>query len=340
MHPKLTGTFARNVATLLAAGLLAAGAAHAQQFTMKLSSPTINDVQHEWMKAFKSGVEARSGARIKVEIYPANQLGQIPRTVEGVALGTIELTAPAVGFLIGLEPRFEVFDAPGLFDNVRHGQAVLNDPDMRKRVASFGAAKGVEPLYMFLNGHLMLLSHKPVRSLADFKGQKIRVPGPAPLHIEPFRKLGASPISMPLGEALPAMQNRTIDGSIASFSVFTAFKYYDVAKSITQLPRSYLVAAGLVNRNFMKSLGPELEAIVREEARKAEAVFSTWGVDEVGRIQKNWEQNGGQTIVFAPDEASRYIAEVNAAINPILAKSPQMREDYEALLVAAKKHRK
>ncbi len=333
-------TLVRNLAAALAACALSVGTAGAQQFTMKLSSPTINDVQHEWMKAFKAGVESRAGGRIKVEIYPANQLGQIPRTVEGVALGTIELTAPAVGFLIGLEPRFEVFDAPGLFDDVRHGQAVFNDPEIRKRLATFGAAKGVEPLYLFLNGPLMLLSHRPIRSLADFKGQKIRTPGVAPLHIEPFRKLGASPVSMPLGEALPAMQNRTIDGSIASFSVFTAFKYYDVAKVITTLPKSFLVAAGLVNRNFMKSLGPELEAIVRDEARKAESVFSTWGYDEVGRIQKNWEANGGQVVVLPPAEASRYLAETTAAIAPIIAKSPQMKSDYEALLAAAKRHRK
>ncbi len=333
-------TMVRSLAAALAACALFVGTAGAQQFTMKLSSPTINDVQHEWMKAFKAGVESRAGGRIKVEIYPANQLGQIPRTVEGVVLGTIELTAPAVGFLIGLEPRFEVFDAPGLFDDVRHGQAVLNDPDIRKRVTSFGAAKGVEPLYMFLNGPLMLLSHKPVRSLGDFKGQKIRVPGPAPLHIEPFRKLGASPVSMPLGEALPAMQNRTIDGSIASFSVFTAFKYYDVAKGLTRLPKSFLVAAGLVNRNFMKSLGADLEKIVREEARKAEGVFSNWGVDEVGRIQKNWEANGGETISLSPAESNRYVEEVTAAIVPLLAKNPQHKQDYEALLAAARKYRK
>src|SRR5512139_4039419 len=112
---------------LLAAVLFLAGTAQAQPFTMKLSSPTINDCQHEWMKAFKAGVEGRAGGKIKVEIYPANQLGQIPRTVEGVALGTIELTAPAVGFLTGLEPRFEVLDAPGLYDGVAHGQKVLTD---------------------------------------------------------------------------------------------------------------------------------------------------------------------------------------------------------------------
>src|SRR5262245_27230007 len=60
------------------AAVLTAGAATAQPFTMRLSSPTVNDVTHEWMKAFKAGVESRAPGQIKVEIYPANQLGQIP----------------------------------------------------------------------------------------------------------------------------------------------------------------------------------------------------------------------------------------------------------------------
>src|ERR1700687_6436449 len=106
----------------IAAVMLLANAASAQQFTMKLSSPTVNDAPHEWMKAFKAGVEQRSGGRIKVEIYPASQLGQIPATVDGVALGTIEFAIPAVGFLIGLEPRFQTLDAAGLLGRARHGQ--------------------------------------------------------------------------------------------------------------------------------------------------------------------------------------------------------------------------
>src|SRR3990170_471838 len=114
-------------AGLFVAGLFvaAAGSAGAQQFTMKISAPTANDVSTEWMAAVKKGIESRSGGKIKVQLYPANQLGQIPATVEGVALGTIEMTLPAVGFLIGLERRFEVLDAPGIFADVVHGERVL-----------------------------------------------------------------------------------------------------------------------------------------------------------------------------------------------------------------------
>src|SRR5262245_38054767 len=94
-----------------------ATAAHAQEFTMTLSQPTINDVVHEYYKTLKAGVEARAGGRIKLEIYPANQLGQLPAVVEGVALGTIEAGSAANGFWVSLEPRFQVLDAPGLFDD-------------------------------------------------------------------------------------------------------------------------------------------------------------------------------------------------------------------------------
>ncbi|HEX2332995.1 MAG TPA: TRAP transporter substrate-binding protein [Burkholderiales bacterium] len=326
--PKICAAAALSGFTLLA---------QAQQFTMKLSTPTINDVTHEWMNLFKASVEKRAGGRIKVEVYPASQLGQIPRTVEGVALGTIEMTVPAVGFFIGLEPRFQVFDAPGLFDSVEHAQRVFSDPDVRKRLATFGATKGVEPLFTFANGPLMLLSHKPVRGIDDLKGQKIRVPGGAPLHLEPFRRLGASPVSMPLGEVMPSLSNRAIDGFIAAHVVLVAFKYYDVAKSATQLPGSFLIASGLVNRNFFKSLGA-LEPMVREEARKAEEIFAKGAVADVGRIRGAWEKNGGETIVLPSAEAKRYLDQATSVLPAILAANPQLKEDYEAIQAAAKKH--
>lgn len=319
--------------------ILLAGTAYAQQFTMKLSSPSVNDAPHEWMKSFKAGVEKRSGGRIKVLIYPASQLGQIPATVDGVAMGTIEFAIPVVGFLAGLEPRFQVMDAAGLFDSVEHGQKVLADPEIRARIAKFGESKGVETLLMALNGPLMLVSHKPVHTAADLKGQKIRVPGATPLYIEPFKKLGVSPVSMALGEVLPAMQNRTIDGMIASFNVLTAFKYHDIAKSATYLPRSFLVVGGVVNRKFLKSLGPELETIVREEARKAESVFSTYGIEDVERTRLTWLKNGGEAITMAPAQADAYLQTVTSVASQVMAGNPTMKADYEAFLAAAKKYR-
>ena len=83
-----------------------------------------------------------------------------------------------------------MLDAAGVFDSVETAQKAFADPDIRKRLSTFGAAKGVEPLITFVNGPLGLVSHKAINTVGDFRGQKIRVTGGAPLYVEPFRKLG------------------------------------------------------------------------------------------------------------------------------------------------------
>jgi C4-dicarboxylate-binding protein DctP len=329
----------RRIAITLAAAVLAAPA-WAQQYTMKISCPTVNDMNVEYMKAMKAGIEPRSGGRIKVELYPANQLGQIPRTVEGVALGTIEMTLVASGFFVGLDPRYLVFDAVGLFDDMDHGNRVFQDPEIRKRLSQFSADKGIELLITYAANPNMVVSHKPIRTLEDFKGQKIRVPGAAPLHVEPFRHFGTSPLSMPLGEVLPAMQNRTIDGAVAGLTVFPGFKYYDVAKSMTYLPGSYLILTGGVSRQFMKSLGPELEKIVRDVSRDAEKLFFTWLPNDVERARKEWLAHGGEAITLPPADQKRYIADATEVTESILAGQPAVKAEYDALRAAAARHRK
>ena len=183
----------------------------------------------------------------------------------------------------------------------------------------------------------MLLSHKPIRAVADFKGQKIRVPGAAPLQIEPFKKLGAAPVSMPLGEVLSAMQNRTIDGLIASATVFTAFKYYDLAKGLTALPGSFLIAPVMANRNFLKSLGPELEAIVREEAFKAQQKVEKFAIEDVGRTVEVWKKNGGENIVLPEAESKAYLDQVKSVLPGLLNANAAIKADFDVLSAAAQR---
>jgi C4-dicarboxylate-binding protein DctP len=324
-------------AFVLAAGI--AGTACAQQFTMKLSTSTSGDALVEWLNALKKGVEAGSGGRIKAEVYPASQLGSIPRTIEGVALGTIEMAFNASGFYEPLEPRFAVLAAPGLFDGQQHAFQVVNDPAIRQRLSTFGASKGVEPLSIVIPSQYVIVSHKPIHTLADFKGQKIRVPG-SPLQIEPLKRFGASPLSMPFGEVLPALQNRTIDGVWAGTTLFTALKFYDIAKTMTYLPSHWAATVPLVNRNFIKSLGPDLEKVVRDEARKADSHTLAWAADDIRKSREIWAQNGGKEIQLPSAEQKRFLEESIAADLPILTATPQGKEDYEAFDAAAKKYRK
>ena len=92
-NEKISG-IAQAIASAIVSTLLAASsAAHAQDantYVMKLSTATLNDTQHEWMKRFAAAVEKDSGGRIKGEVYAASQLGSIPRQIEGTQFGSIQ----------------------------------------------------------------------------------------------------------------------------------------------------------------------------------------------------------------------------------------------------------
>lgn len=316
---------------------LASLPAAAQQFTMKVSSPTVNDVTQEWMKAFKAGVEGRTGGKVKVDLFPAGQLGSIPATVDGVALGTIEAAIPASGFLASLEPRFTVFDLPGIFNDMAHAQRVHSDPAAQAFYSKFGAARGVEPLAMIAHSPAMIVSHRPLRTVADFKGLKVRVIAGTPLFIETAKKLGLSPIAMPLGEVLPALQNKALDGSVTGLTVLTSMKYFDVAKAATSVPSGIISTGVLANTKWLKALGPELESMVRDEAKKALVTVSKFGLDDVAAARDVWRKNGGEIIDLPEAEDKKYRETVLSALPPLLSANAQLKADYDELLKIAKR---
>src|SRR5579859_3107634 len=117
------------VSLAVAAGT--ARAAEGQTYVMKLGTATINEAQHEWCKRFVAYVEKDSGGRIKGEIYPASQLGPIPREIEGTQFGAIQGYIGPPEFLVGLDARYEVMSAPGLIDGMAHALRVAQDPELK-----------------------------------------------------------------------------------------------------------------------------------------------------------------------------------------------------------------
>src|SRR5215471_14553839 len=103
------------VAFVGAAAALLAEPAAAQQITMKIGMVTINDPLHSFATRFAAEIENRTGGRIKGQVYPAGQLGKLPRQMEALQFGTQEILICPPGFLAGINPAFQVADAPGFF---------------------------------------------------------------------------------------------------------------------------------------------------------------------------------------------------------------------------------
>ena len=201
---------------------------------MKLASATINDGQHQWQKLFVEGVKARIGDKLKMGIYPASQLGAIPRMAEGVSLGTIESFITPTSFVTNLDPRFQIFEVPGLFRSPEHQYATIQDPAYRDHLETMFLDKGLRVIGAIYNSPTVILTKKPAAKLEDIKGMKVRTFA-SPLQMEPMKSLGAIPTPLALSEIIPQLQSGGLDGMLAGMPILTAFKYYDVAKNVTDL---------------------------------------------------------------------------------------------------------
>ena len=323
-----------------AAALAAPTMAFAQQspVVMKVTSATINDVIHQWMKSFKAAVEAKSAGRIKVELYPASQLGAIPRMVEGAAMGTIECFVTASSFLTSLDARFEVLDVAGLLADTAHAQRTFSDPEVRQQIFAMGGSKGLQSISVFMHSPQNVVSRKPIRTIADFSGQKIRVLS-TPMQIEPLKKLGATPVPMPLSEVMPALQNGAIDGFIAASTVFSALKFYDAAKYQTVLTRWPVIVVAACNKSWLAKLPADLRAIVTEEASRVEPATNEFGAKDIQAAQDAWTKNGGQMVTMNASDASSFSSLVNDSATAILREKPAVLAEYERYAKACQKYK-
>ena len=152
--PRLILSF---VAVILAACMVLAASATAQSITMKIGHATTKGAYDNWADTFKAGLAERVGDRIKVEVYPLSQLGAIPAMVQGVQLGTIEMVMTPPAFLSGVDPRFGVLSAPGIFEDLMHGFRTVHDPAFKKAYWSIGDAKGRHVVRFYLVAMLFVV---------------------------------------------------------------------------------------------------------------------------------------------------------------------------------------
>ena len=308
-------------------------AAHAQTVTMKMASATINDVQHEWLKRFEAEIKPKVGDKLKIEIYPASQLGAIPRMVEGVVLGSIESFVTPTSFLVGTEPRFQVFDAIGVFQSPEQLGRVLQDPEMRKRALAIGESKGVQGIGIFYNSPVIVLSKKPIEKLDDFKGQKIRVFA-TPLQIEPMKLLGANPVPMALNEVMPALQSGNIDGMLAGIPVLTAMKFFDAAKAVTEIHPGIVVSTVVVNKKWFDSLPPDLQRAIEEAGAAVDKGSFEVATGIIDRANKGWVANGGKLLKLPPADQAKMMGELKTLGDKLMSANPAVKAEYDELLKA------
>ncbi|MEW5421694.1 TRAP transporter substrate-binding protein [Amorphus sp. 3PC139-8] len=330
------GTALLGALALVAMPALTAAPAAAQS-TMKLASATINDVQHEWQKVFADELASRVGEKVKVEIYPASQLGPIPRMSEGVLLGTIEAFTTPTSFMTNVDPRFQAFDVPGLFKTPEDVDAAIHDPEYRDHMETMFLDKGLRVIGAIYNSPTVVFTMNPAPTLEDMKGLKIRTFA-SPMQVKPMELIGAIPLPLALSEVVPQLQSGGLDGLLVGMPILTAFKFYDVGKNVTDLRFAEIVSVTVVNEDWFQSQPEDVQEAIREAGRAAEEKVFPWGVENVQRTYKVWEDNGGTIYQLPQEEQAKLQKEFSELAETLVSEDAAVEEEYDRLkaLVADK----
>jgi TRAP-type transport system periplasmic protein len=318
--------------------LLTLGTASAQDktYTMKFTLPTLNDPSYVFTRNYAAALEKDSGGRIKPEIYPASQLGAIPRQIEGTQFGAIQCAVIPPEFFVGVDERFEVMAAPGLVNSMAQGQKVAADPAVKKLMLSLGANKGLHGVALFMNAPQAVVSKTPIRHLADFKGKKLRVLA-SPFQMVPFGKLGTTPVAMTLGDVVPAIQQGAIDGAVGGIVVFTPLHFRDAAQYVTETGQPAVYVIVEINKSWYESLPPDLQKIVDDDAAAQQAAIVPIATDIVEKSRKGWTDQGGELISLPPDEQVEMMKEFAGAVAEVTKPKPALDEAYKIVFDAAQR---
>ena len=226
---------------------------------------------HKGMLELKRLVEAATNGEVEIQIFPNGQLGSEKEMIEGLKLGTVDITSPSNGNLTNFVPELGIFDLPFLFRDRPHMYKAM-DGGPGQKLSKAMADKGFRLLGFYEAGvrHIMT-TKKPINSFDDIQGLKIRTMG-VPAHVASFNAFGAKATPMAYGELYGALQQNVVDGAEAANTNYNSKKFYEVAPNWAQIGWTALVADLVMSEKKFKSLPANVQKALLDAGPKAAAV--------------------------------------------------------------------
>lgn len=250
---------------------------------------------------FKQLAERYTGGRVRVDVYPNNQLYKDKEELEALQLGAVQMLAPSLAKFGPLGVReFEVFDLPYIFPTSEVLYRVTQGPigrDLLKKLES----KGITGLAFWDNGFKVMSANKPLRTPADFKGQKLRIQ-PSKVLDAQMRALGASPLALSFNEVYQALQSGVVDGTENPPSNFYTQKMHELQRHVTISNHGYLGYAVIVNKKFWDGLPSSVRSNLEDAMRDATTYANTIARQENENALDAIRKSGKTTIYNLSDK--------------------------------------
>ncbi|NUB16245.1 DctP family TRAP transporter solute-binding subunit [Azospirillum brasilense] len=285
----MKNTFRRLGMALLAAcaaGALLAAPVSARDFR----SADIHPGDYPTVEAVKymgKLLSERSNGKLGVKVYPNGALGNERDTIEQIKIGGLDMMRINVAPLNNVVPETMVVALPFIFRDTDHMHAVLDGPVGDEILAAM-ESQGLIGLAFYDSGSRSLYSKKPVSSLADLKGMKIRVQQ-SDLFVSMIEALGANPTPMPMGEVYTGLKTGIIDAAENNYPSYESSRHFEAAKYFTRTEHAMAPEVLVFSKVTWDRLSKDDQAAIRKAAK-----------DSVPYMRKLWAER---------EEASRAIVE-------------------------------
>jgi tripartite ATP-independent transporter DctP family solute receptor len=267
------------------------------------------------MKKFAEIVAAKSGGKIKVNLFLNGSLGSDQAVVSALKGGTIELAVMNSGILASEAKELAIFDFPFLFANEKESDAIVDGP-VGKKMHALLEAKGLIGLSYWELGYRQITNSKrAINKVEDLEGLKLRVI-PNPINIDWVKALNANPTPMPFPEVYGGMEQKAIDGQENPISVIAANKFWEVQKHMVLSNHQYNPQSVIMSKKVWDSLSPADRKMIDDAADEAAKVQRAESRAAVAANLELLKKNGMTVTQLPPAE----VAKLREKMKPVIAK--------------------
>jgi tripartite ATP-independent transporter DctP family solute receptor len=217
-------------------------------------------------------LEAATGGRLSVQMYPSMQLGGEKEAIEQAQVGALALARVSVGPMGPLIPELNVFNLPFMFRDDAHMEQVIDGAigdELLKKLSSHPTAGLIGLCWMNAGTRNVYNSRKPVKSIDDLKGLKIRMMG-NPVFVDTMNALGGNGVAMGMDQLVNAMQTGVVDGAENNFPTYATGQHYRYAKYYSLTGHLMIPEILVFSKRTWDTLSPDDQGLIARLGKEAQ----------------------------------------------------------------------
>ena len=270
------------------------------------------------MKRFADGVKTATGGKVMIDVYGNSVLGGEEKMLIATQSGTQDLYMGALAPISSRKKELQIFDFPFLFGTDAEAAYVLDGPNGRKildNLADMNLHGLVWAGGAFRN---MSNSKRPVNSMADLKGLKLRVMQ-SPMALASFNAMGMNAVPMAFTEVYPALESKALDGYEHPVVDMYANKMFEVQKYLTITNHVYTPVALVVSSKWWNSLTPDQQSAVQKAAEEARTFQRKAELADAAEVVGQLKAKG----MSVTDMPAVELDKIRAAVQPVIDKNSE-----------------